>query len=211
MRCENSTRRRLLIASASVATIATLGCASKPPLQRQFTYQERILNILAAPDRSQLVIVGNRYQYLFDDKHSIGHATTATFGADLRGSFGTFTVYPDNRISGTYRVRTQHALAGPQRDEAQHLGFVELPDGCYELSSDLSGTRFTTSPIVKHVEPSRLDPSFTISIDVMAPPPDLHPHETPPVLQALDALGFVLLVPLIAVEFIFMSPCITCK
>jgi hypothetical protein len=206
------TRRLLLVVCALSVSGSLQGCStSKTPVQFRFSYTERIRAILAVPERSQLVILGDRYQYLFDDKASVGRATHATFQSTLSGSFGIFAVYPDNRISGNYRVHTSQPLSDEQREEALRLGFAQTDDGRFELSSELSGHRYTTSPVATDVGDSNLPPSFTISVDVWGEPPVKSGSSTSPAMKALDTVGLVLLAPFIAVGFLFVNPCITCK
>ena len=175
----------------------------------RFAYQDHIDNILAVPGRSQLIIVGSRYQYSFDDKKGLARATSASFSRDLSGSFGRFTVDWNNRIKGTYRVQTRHPLEGSQAQEALALGFVRLSDGTYELSADLDGQRHATTPLVANMEPASLDATFTMSVDVVGYPSGRAPDSF--ATRAGDAVMTPLLVPLLVITFIFFQPCLTCK
>jgi hypothetical protein len=197
---DSSNRRRLFALAATVAMLISLGCSSNPPggIVERFTYQEKISSVLFSPKFSKLIVLGERYHYLFDDKKGIDKVISASFAKDLVGSFGTFAVDPSNRITGSYKIQTRNILTPSQKDEAKRLGFIVSANGQCEMTENIVGERFTTMPLPINVEPSPLNRPYVVDVKVYgynygAKAP------TSPVAQFADSVAGLFLFPVFAI------------
>jgi hypothetical protein len=193
-------RRGLLAVAATAALLVSLGCSSTPPggIVERFTYPEKINSVLFSPKFSKLIVLGERYHYLFDDKKGVDKVISASFAKDLVGSFGTFVVDPSNRITGSYKIQTRSMLTPIQKDEAKRLGFNVAPNGQAELTENIAGERFTTAPLPINVEQSQLNRTYVVDVKVYgynygvkAPPS--------PVAQFADSVAGLFLFPVFTV------------
>lgn len=212
---KHSGQRRITccgLASAICAPSALLsGCTREPAIKRPpIVYQESVEGILFSPSAKKIIVVGERYHYLFDDQNSLEKVLAASFRESLGGTFGTFQVGSDNRISGAYTIRTRQPLRPTEKAEAQRLGFRELPDGQYELAATIVGLRYTAVPLTTATHLPKLSQPYAIAVQAtfddrsqLRPSREVH--------QAADAVLTILLAPLIIITFLFLSPCITCK
>jgi hypothetical protein len=193
-------RRGLLAVAATAATLVSLGCSTNPPgeIAERFIYPEKINSVFFSPKFSKLIVLGERYHYLFDDKKGIDKVISASFAKDLVGSFETFVVDPSNRITGSYTIQTRSTLTPSQKDEAMRLGFNVAHNGQAELTENIAGERFNTMPIPINVEPSPLNRTYVVDVKVYgynygakAPPS--------PVAQFADSVAGLFLFPVFAV------------
>ncbi|MDM5180116.1 hypothetical protein PO883_23305 [Massilia sp. DJPM01] len=202
----------LLLAGAAWPLMMTSGAkAEAPPQSRiRFSYDEKIMNILLSPTTGKLIVLGERYHYLFDDKAGLEKIMGATFKKELAGSFGKFTVDPDDTMSGSYRIQTRNALSPEQGEEARRLGFSLLPDGRFEIAATIGGTRFESAALAKDLDASALNQNYIVAVDMIG---DARPTPKSSTFSAKETATNILLIlaaPVVIVMFLFMNPCITC-
>lgn len=180
------------------------GAIAAPNLLTRFSYEERLRNVLVAPDKGKLVVLGERYHYLFDDAH-LAAVIGASFRQDLEGSFGKFQVDPNNVITGTYRLVSRTPLTGAQAAEATRLGFTSTADGRYELAATITGQRATVAPLADPSSLPKFDKPYTVTVEALG---TARPASTSPGSSPLTGLANIVLLP---VFFLFIAGCNACR
>lgn len=212
----NDIRRKLLLAGAAWSLLMTSETKAEAQPQAQsrirFSYDEKIMNILLSPSTGKLIVLGERYHYLFDDKAGLEKIMAASFKKELAGSFGKFTVDGDDVISGSYRIQTRNRLSAEQGDEARRLGLSELPDGRFESAAQISGTRIDSMAIAKDLETSALNQHYVVTVDMIG---DARPTPQPDTdtYSAKDKAKLVLAIlasPVLILMLLFSGPCLVC-
>jgi hypothetical protein len=205
-----ATRRAFTKLGLASMAVVTFGCAQhtapvKP--ERRFTYHERIENVLVAPSKTKLVVLGERYHYVFDDARLVA-LLSASFRNELRASFGTFRVNPDNSIEGSYQVRARRPLTKDEIVEAVRLGFAQTVDGL-QLTANIRGQRSTAVPLAEPALYPKLKTPYAVPVEVFGGPADAQdPSAT---RRAADAMASLFVVPVFVVLFFFFDGCLTCK
>ncbi len=179
--------------------------------RRRFGYDEKIENILFSPKAGKLIVLGERYHYLFDDMHALGKALNASFKKDFSGSFGKFTVNPDDKISGSYRIRTGTMLSPQQREEALRLGLTESADGGFELRANISGERFESVALANEVSKPTLNKPYVVAVDVVGVARKVDREGALDTAKRASGVVLMLLAaPYIVLFLIFNPPCLVC-
>lgn len=212
----NDIRRKLLLAGAAWSLLMTSETKAEAQPQAQsrirFSYDEKIMNILLSPSTGKLIVLGERYHYLFDDKAGLEKIMAASFKKELAGSFGKFTVDGDDVISGSYRIQTRNRLSAEQGDEARRLGLSELQDGRFESAAQISGTRIDSMAIAKDLETSALNQHYVVTVDMIG---DARPTPQPDTdtYSAKDKAKLILAIlasPVLILMLLFSGPCLVC-
>lgn len=193
------------------------GCVSEEQQEpgsqsrRRFGYDEKIENILFSPKAGKLIVLGERYHYLFDDMHALGKALNASFKKEFTGSFGNFTVNPDNRITGSYRIRTGGTLAPQQREEALRLGLIESGDGGFELRAHITGERFESVALANEATTRTLNKPYVVAVDVVGVARKIDKEGALDTAKRASGVVLMLLAaPYIVLFLIFNPPCLVC-
>ncbi|NHZ78729.1 hypothetical protein F2P44_05475 [Massilia sp. CCM 8695] len=213
MRNEPSkTRRKLLLAgAASLLMMSGARVEAQPQPRIRFSYDEKIMNILLSPTTGKLIVLGERYHYLFDDKAGLEKIMGATFKKELAGSFGKFTVDPDDTISGSYRIQTRNALSPEQGEEARHLGFSQLPDGRFDIAATIGGTRFESAALAKDMDASALNQNYVVTVDMIGDARAMPEPSTHRANETAENVLLILAAPVLIVMLLFSSPCLICR
>ncbi|MFB9244385.1 hypothetical protein IV454_02570 [Massilia antarctica] len=174
------------------------------------SYDEKIMNILLSPSTGKLIVLGERYHYLFDDAAGLEKIMGASFKKELAGSFGKFTVDRDDIIVGSYRIQTRNALSTEQGEEARRLGLRELPDGRFEIAARIGGTRFESVALAKDMDASALNQNYVVTVDMIGDAREIPKQRTSSAKETVENVLLILAAPVLIVMVLFMNPCITC-
>ena len=108
---------------------------------RETQYDETALSFLVTEDGSKLVVLGEKYHYIFDD---ISPSLTRVLGSPLRtvvaATLLNFHLRKDNVITGDYTLHLSEQASDEQRRSAIDAGF-----GASELTLEgtLKGIRYS--------------------------------------------------------------------
>jgi hypothetical protein len=129
-------------ALSSLTLLSVSGCFT-PMLYEPRTYDETALSFLVTEDGSRLVVLGEKYHYIFDDispslkEILLGplHLRTVVVAV-----LANFYVKSDNVVTGDYVLSLSDQASDEQRKIAMSAGFVS-PD--LTLSGHLKGVRYS--------------------------------------------------------------------
>ncbi len=129
-------------ALSSLTLVSVSGCFT-PMLYEPRTYDETALSFLVTEDGSRLVVLGEKYHYIFDDispslkEILLGplHLRTVVVAV-----LANFYVNSDNVVTGDYVLSLSDQASDEQRKRAMSAGFVP-PD--LTLPGHLKGVRYS--------------------------------------------------------------------
>lgn len=151
---------------ASLSLLSVMGCVTKKLYETLEThdtqYDETALSFLVTEDGSKLVVLGDRYHYIFDDiapslTHVLGGPLRTVVGADLT----KFRVRRDNAVTGDYTLRLFEQASDEQLRSAIEAGFV-APG--LTLSGHLKGVRYSAEGFALPPATQRFTRPYVVSI-----------------------------------------------
>lgn len=136
-------QRRLLLAGAGSALIGLSGCVTKRLYDMRSDYTEHIRGFFMTSDGASLVILGQRYHYVFAAPPALVAALKpALHSAAKAADFSTFSVDRNNVVSGHITLGLKKNLSQEAQALAKEAGFEEGGGG-WTNRVDLRGTRYS--------------------------------------------------------------------
>lgn len=129
-------------ALCSLTLVSATGCLT-PMLYKPRTYDETALAFLVTEDGSRVVVLGQRYHYIFNEiSPSLKQILLSPLElrAVVVGHLANFSVSSDNVVTGDYALYLSSEASDEQRTSAIDAGFV-TPD--VTLSGHLKGVRYS--------------------------------------------------------------------
>ena len=141
---ESDMDRRVFVTGglSSLAFLSTAGCFT-PMLYGPHKYDETALSFYVTEDGSKLVVLGEKYHYIFDDvSPSLKHILLSPL--ELRtlvvANLTNFSVDSDNVVTGNYTLSLLETASEAHRRSAIAAGFA-VPE--LTLSGQLKGLRYS--------------------------------------------------------------------
>mgnify|MGYP003704415217 CR=1 FL=1 len=201
----NKQRRSLLIALA-VAAASTLGgglagCASKAQVA-EVTYTENVSTLLLSADGKELVVLGEKYHYVFPAPQEIVRLEASPLKTSVVAIIDPFTVQPDGSLGGSYTLEFKPADAAAPEAALAELGFVKEADGRWLFHGALSGKRYLIGNTLKQWRSQeKLQRTYTVTVrDLQSAHDRAADKLMSPVALASDGvflIYFVLLAPIL--------------
>ncbi|WP_155947057.1 hypothetical protein [Pseudacidovorax intermedius] len=136
-------QRRLMLAGAGSALIGLSGCVTKRLYDMRSDYREHIHGFFMTSDGASLVILGQRYHYVFAAPPALVAALKpALHSAAKAADFSTFTVDRNNVVSGYVTLGLKNSLSQEEQALAKEAGFEQGVRG-WTHRVDLRGTRYS--------------------------------------------------------------------
>ncbi|VWC46427.1 5-formyltetrahydrofolate cyclo-ligase [Burkholderia lata] len=160
------TRRRLLAAGVAASGLALSGCFT-PALYENHdeTYVEHVSAFMITKDGKKLVVLGERYHYIFDLPDKLRPVLTASYRKSLHTSFGSFRV-DGSDVTGQYRTVLSKDAPDDERQAATADGF-RTSRTQIALDGNVVGKRYSTEGF--SLKPDSTAQSFneryTVAID----------------------------------------------
>jgi hypothetical protein len=158
-------RREFLIRGlSSLAVLSTTGCFT-PKLYEQHNYDETSTSFYVTEDGSKVVVLGEKYHYIFDDvAPSLKNILLSPL--ELRkvvlADLSNFYVRRDNVVTGDYTLSLSSTASEEQRKSALDAGFV--PPGP-TLSGQLKGLRYSTEGFAATAQTQKFSQPYVVSIE----------------------------------------------
>jgi hypothetical protein len=151
---------------SSLALLSSTGCVTKKLYETLEThdtqYDETALSFLVTEDGSKLVVLGEKYHYIFSD---ISPSLTQVLGSQLRtvvaADLANFRVRRDNVVTGDYTLHLSEQASDEQRRSAAEAGFV-VPG--LTLPGHLKGVRYSAEGFPSPPETQRFTRPYVVSI-----------------------------------------------
>ncbi|WP_175911007.1 hypothetical protein [Burkholderia metallica] len=136
------TRRRLLAAGIAASSLALSGCFT-PALyeNRDETYIKHVSAFMITKDGKKLVVLGERYHYIFDLPDTLRPVLTARYRTSLHTSFSRFRV-DGGDVTGQYDT----VLSKDAPDDARQAAIADGFNASHkriELEGNVVGKRYS--------------------------------------------------------------------
>lgn len=200
----NDLRRKLILVGGMAAIPMATGCFTSALVQDATTpdrtvYAETVSSILVSGNGKALVVVGEKYHYIFDAPESVKATLQSDFRKIVEVGFDRFVVDTSQRITGTYRLRIDKNAPGEQKEKALAAGFKALPTGELVASGSVTGQRYAANGIQPTDASQKLQKEYQVSIAeekaLGAKPAKLL---LTPITIAVDGVLFLAAIPLLA-------------
>lgn len=151
-------------ALSSLTLLSVSGCFT-PKLYEHHKYDETSTSFYVTEDGSKVVVVGEKYHYIFDDvSPSLKNILLSPL--ELRkvviADLSNFYVRRDNVVTGDYILSLSSTASEEQRKSALDAGFV--PPGP-TLSGHLKGLRYSTEGFAATAQTQTFSQPYVVSIE----------------------------------------------
>ena len=106
-------------------------------------YTEKINQFLINPKDKSLIVIGEKYHYIFDENSAPLNLLTWSGRKNLRAYFNDFKINSENIVNGSFTITCNSKKVST--DEAQWLkknGFIINQNGFYNKMLKIKGTRY---------------------------------------------------------------------
>lgn len=138
-------RRNFTGLALALPWVPLSGCVTTA-MHEEHVYAERLLGVLISADRQSLVVVGEKYHYIFSAPPQVLAALDEQLQPGIEAaSFQSFRVTPDHKIQGKLVLQTKRDASPAQVAQARQAGF-EQRSGRWVAEAPMRGERFTPRP-----------------------------------------------------------------
>ena len=179
-------------------------------LFRNERYRETVSSLLISSDEKNIVVMTEKYHYVFDAPPELVAALKAPFHAAITGYLGTLHVKGSGASVIRYELALNKNASQEDREQALSAGFKASTGTSNRLSiqGDLRGTRFASNGVQPPAQsPLLLNRTYVVSVNAELSPAEISGRAllTPITLTADGALVLgmvavgILLLPLLLV------------
>ena len=163
-------KRRTFLALPAVAASGLLaGCSDFGPVTKAWMedskYDETLSTFLITADRKQLVVLGNKYHYIFEMPPGLATVLNAPYRPKIDTAFDDFEAHSDT-ITGQYTMRLDDSDAptgSDVRERALADGFKK--DGAYlALEGKISGKRYLPNDVTPSSVPQAFNHPYHVKV-----------------------------------------------
>jgi len=159
---------QVTVLAAGLALVETFtgACATAAMWNKQgSTYQETVRSFQVSTDGKKLVVLGEKYHYIFDLSPTLKTTLDSPFRSSLRASFGFFNVDADNKITGRYHLHLPRTATETEKQQALAAGFKPVKrTGEHFVSEEISGTRYSAKYFKLPENSAQFAKTYSISV-----------------------------------------------
>lgn len=142
--------RILIYIVSSLILLTTTGCFTKKFIESDFytgRYQELVDIFLVTGDKSKLVLLGEKYHYIFDADASVAKILNSSCLPLISIIFTDLRVKKDNRIIGNFTLTLAlEEATDEQKKSAMDVGFAYDGKKLFmDMSGKLEGIRYSAA------------------------------------------------------------------
>lgn len=141
--------RILIYIVSSLILLTTAGCFTQKLIESAFytgKYQEVVTSFLITEDKSKLVLLGEKYHYIFDADVSMVKILNSSCLPLISVYFTDLRVKKDNRITGNFTLTLASSATDEQKKSAMDVGFAYDGEKLFmEMSGKLDGIRYSAT------------------------------------------------------------------
>ncbi|MBN3787795.1 5-formyltetrahydrofolate cyclo-ligase [Burkholderia sp. Ac-20353] len=163
-------RRHFLALTGASASGLLAGCKNFGPVTKAWfkdsKYQETLSAFLITADGKKLVVLGQKYHYIFDMPPELGAVLKGPYRPKLRTAFIDFVAQGD-KIGGRYRISLDRANVPPESDDIRALALADgFKDEGYRLTDEgsISGTRYLPNNVTAASVPQAFNQAYEVTV-----------------------------------------------
>ncbi|WP_156811389.1 hypothetical protein [Cupriavidus sp. USMAHM13] len=164
--------RRAFLVAGGLAPLVLGGCVTSSLYQEierpeYESYRETISQILVSRDGKAIVILGDKYHYIFDADSDLLAAISSDLHPRLKARFGRFDVDTEGKIRGSLYLGLDDAVSDEARSQAAALGFKAGGQGdkpSLTRAYHLSGTRYSAAKFELPGEAKQLNQAYEVHV-----------------------------------------------
>ncbi|MEJ6007323.1 hypothetical protein WG899_17370 [Paucibacter sp. AS339] len=170
----NPVRRRLLAWSLAPLVGSLGACAvsndpagpANPSQPKTRSYTEQVSSLLISQDQTQIVVLGERYHYLFQATTDLVRLNDFPLKPRISAKITPFHVALDGQTRGSYSLQLPADLNPDEAQQAQAFGFKPQADGSWTLDNQLSGKRYVVGNTFRAARSqTKLSHSYAVSVE----------------------------------------------
>jgi hypothetical protein len=140
---------------SSVVLLTTTGCLTKKFSESHYAsgkYHDTIFSFLITEDGSKVVVLGEKYHYIFDATPGLKRILLGSFRPKIYADFSNLHVTLDNKITLDYKLYFVEPASDDDKKSAIDAGFVADDNSNLTFSGHLEGVRYRTDgfPSIAH-------------------------------------------------------------
>ncbi|AYQ38499.1 5-formyltetrahydrofolate cyclo-ligase [Burkholderia aenigmatica] len=162
-------RRTFLALPAAAASGMLAGCADFGPVTKAWmkdsTYDETLSTFLITADGKQLVVLGQKYHYIFEMPPGLATVLTAPYRPKIHTAFNGFETHGDT-ITGRYAMRLDYSDAptgSDVRERALADGFKQ-ESGYLASKGTISGKRYLPNDVTPSSVPQAFNRPYHVTV-----------------------------------------------
>jgi len=159
-------RRAFLLVGAMIASKVLLGCTASMT-KRLFAdrrYRETVSSVLISEDGKHLVILGEKYHYIFENKTDLVNILRAPFHPAVTALLSSFHVTSDQVIIGNYYLTINNKASEQVKAEAIAAGFIETMQGQITFTGKMQGKRYSAEKFPMNETRQTLNKQYIVNI-----------------------------------------------
>ena len=150
-----------------ICSLFIISCAggSTEKLWKNPVYKEKVESFLISDDSEKLVIIGNKYHYIFELDHDLKKILLSKNKSQLKARFSLFKVNGNNVVSGKYYLN----YIGDNkeyRDWLNKVGFesrINRDRTVFSYSGSMIGQRYTANK--KIITTNNFNKQYTLRVE----------------------------------------------
>lgn len=128
-------------------------------------YDENFSSIMIASDHSKVVVLGEKYDYIFDTPKKLDESLNSDFKQHLYAKFTPeFHVTKGGKIWGFFSLVLNEQATEEEKTQAIKLGYNTSKDGLIFYGNEISGIRYTSNRKTDYGTKTNLNQSYRVHI-----------------------------------------------
>ena len=150
-----------------ICSLFIISCAggSTGKLWKNPVYKEKVESFLISDDSEKLVIIGNKYHYIFELDHDLKKILLSKNKSQLKARFSLFKVNGNNVVSGKYYLN-YIGNNKEYRDWLNKVGFesrINRDRTVFSYSGSMIGQRYTANK--KIITTNNFNKQYTLRVE----------------------------------------------
>lgn len=197
-------RRAFLLVGAMIASKVLLGCTTSmtKKLFADRRYRETVSSVLISEDGKHLVILGEKYHYVFENQTDLVNILRMPFHPVVTALLGDFHVTSDQVISGNYDLTINNKASEQDKAEAIAAGFRRTVQGQITFNGKMQGKRYSAEKFTTNKTHQTLNKQYVVNIsEEQSSGEKASKALLTPVTVTADGVLTIITIPLVAVMF----------
>jgi Na+/H+ antiporter NhaA len=201
----DSKKRQLLLMIGTTTSLLLSGCLTKK-LHENHSYQENISSVLTSSDSKKLVVITNKFHYIFEGSVVLIQTLKSSIHPKIVAIIDTFYVDNNDDTSGTITLLVKNEATDEELDIAKSIGYKKYGN-TLEANINLRGKRYDSNGVMPSLESQKLNKPYNIFVsEEQSIGEKTAKTLLTPITMTVDGMLMYISAPLFAVGVSLMSP-----